>query len=185
MNESRKNFWFEALKGGTLVGIVTVAFSLVLQFVGEKTTLVSIINFASTVVTILLVFGLMRKFATQHSAAEGFTYGRGVGFVVAMMLFVGVISGVYSAIMANFFIREEVLASVDMVMADMQDLLPAEEFESTYQMMRASVVNPLLLTVSSVLSNAFFGLLMGLCLSLLTRRQPDIFAPEQNNNENQ
>ena len=109
MNDSRKNFWFEALKGGTLVGIVTVAFSLVMQFAGEKATLVSIINFASTVVTILLVYGLMRKFATQHSAAEGFTYGRGVGFVVAMMLFVGVISGVYSAIMANFFIREELM----------------------------------------------------------------------------
>ena len=184
MNESRKNFWFEALKGGTLIGLVTVAFSIVLQFAGERVTLASILNVASVVVTILLAFGLTRKFATTPSAEEGFSFGRAVGFVVAMMLFAGVISGVYSAVMANFFIREEVLASVDMVMADMQDLLPAEEFESTYQLMRASVVNPLLLTVSSVLSNAFFGLLMGLCLSLLTRRQPDIFAPEQNNNEN-
>ncbi len=185
MNESRKNFWFEALKGGTLVGIVMVAFELLAHGVGERTTLVSILGFASTVVTILLVFGLMRKFASQHSAANGFTYGRGVGFVVAMMIFAGIIAGVYTSVMANFFIREELLASVDMMMVDMQDLLPAEEFESTYQMMRASVVNPLMLTFSSVLSNVFFGLLMGLCLSLLTRRQPDIFAPEENSNNNQ
>lgn len=183
MNERRKNFWIEALKGGTLIGLVMVAFSIVLQFTGESTTLASVLNVASTVVTILLAFGLTRKFATQHSAEEGFSFGRAVGFVVAMMLFVGVISGVYSAVMANFFIREEVLASVDLIMADMQDLLPAEEFNSTYQLMRASVINPFILTLSSVISNAFLGLLVGLCVGVLTRRQPDIFAGGNNSNE--
>lgn len=183
MNENRKEFWTEALKGGTLIGLVVVAFAIVMQFAGEKVALATILNIASTVISILLVFALLRKFAARSSAAEGFSFGRGVGFVVAMMLFVGVISGVYSAVMANFFIREEVLASVYMVMVDMQDLLPAGEFERTYDLMRASVVNPFILTLSSVISNVFFGLLMGVCLSALTRRQPDIFADNNNTNE--
>lgn len=178
MNSSRQQFWIEALKGGTIIGLVSVAFSLVLQFSGESETWVNILNIASTVVTILLMAGYLRRFALSHTRAEGFSYGRGVGFVVAMMIFVGILSGVYSAVMANFVIREEVLASVDQVMAQMQDMVPAESFESTYDMMRASVTNPLILTLSSVISNVFLGLLCGLILSTTTRRQADIFADD-------
>lgn len=183
--EERKQFWMEALKGGTIIGLVVVALSLVVQVAPEQTTLVTVVNFASTVITILLALGYLRRFARSHSRAEGFSYGRGVGFIVAMMLFAGVISGVYSSVMANFFIKEELLEAVDITMAQMQDMVPIENFESTYDMMRASVTNPFFVTLSSVISNAFLGLLYGLVLSLSTRRQPDIFAPEENSNANQ
>ena len=181
MSITRKDFWMEALKGGTLVGLVTVAFSLLTQSAGEQEKLVTILGYASTVVSILLVAGYLRRFARMHSRAEGFSYGRGVGFVVAMMLFVGVLSGVYSAVMANFFITEELLASVDAIMAQMQDMIPADRFEQTYDLMRASVTNPLLLTISSVISNAFYGVVLGLLLAIPNRRQADIFAPEEEN----
>lgn len=180
MNITKKDFWTEALKGGTLVGLISVAFELLMQVAGEHTTLLSILSFASTVIVILLVAAYLRRFARMHSQAEGFSYGRGVGFVVAMMLFVGVLSGFYSAVIANFFFKEELLATVDMLMAQYQDMLPAESFEQTYDMMRASVTNPLMLTISSVIGNAFYGLILGLLLAIPHRRQPDIFAPEQN-----
>lgn len=177
-----KQFWLEALKGGTLVGLVSVALALVNQFAGENTTLVNIVSIVSTVVTILLVFGLTRKFAAQHSAEEGFSYGRGVAFILAMMIFVGILNGFYTSIMANFVIRGELLEMVDMTAAQMQDMIPAESFDKTYQAMRSTVTNPFVLTLSSVVSNLLFGLLMGLCLSALTRRQPDIFASDSNEN---
>jgi ABC-type nitrate/sulfonate/bicarbonate transport system permease component len=132
------------------------------------------------VVTILLLFGYTRRFAAQHSASEGFSLSRAVGFVVAMMIFVGILSGVYSAIMANFFIKEELLRTVDEVMAQMQDVLPAESFDSSYKLMRASVTNPLFLTLSSVVSNCFLGVLVGICVGALVRRRPDIFADTNN-----
>ena len=94
MNMTRRDFWTEALKGGTLIGLITVAFSLLTQTAGERATLVEILGYASTIITILLLAGYLRRFARMHSRAEGFSYGRGVGFVVAMMLFVGVLSGV-------------------------------------------------------------------------------------------
>lgn len=184
MKENRKLFWVEALKGGTIIGLVSVAFDLLTRGVAEQATLATVLGYASTVITILLIFALVRKFAASHSASVGFAYGRGVGYVVAMMAFAGVIAGFYTAILTNFFIREEVLASVDAIIVDMQDMLPAESFESTYDLMRASVLNPLFLTISSVLSNTFLGVLVGLFVSLLTRRQPDIFAPEEAVNDN-
>ena len=82
--------------------------------------------------------------------------------------------------MTNFFIKEEILASVDAAMAQYQDMIPAENFEQTYDLMRASVTNPLMMTISSVISNALYGLVLGLLLAIPNRRQPDIFAPEEN-----
>ncbi|MBO7197928.1 MAG: DUF4199 domain-containing protein [Tidjanibacter sp.] len=176
----KRNFWLEALKGGTVVGLVSVAFSIVTVVCGDSTTLVNLLSIASTVVTILLLFGYTRRFAAMHSAEEGFSVGRAVGFVVAMMIFVGVLSGVYSAVNANFFMKAELLQGVDEVMAQMQDVVPAESFEKTYQMMRSSVTNPFIHTGSSVISHSFFGVIVGLCVGLLVRRRPDIFANTNN-----
>ena len=182
MNDKRKEFWFEALKGGTLIGLVSVAFSLLAQGAGDKEWLATALSYGTTVVTVFLAVGCLRRFAMGFSRAEGFSYGKGVGFVVAMMAFAGILNGLYTAIMANFFVREEVLAAVDAIMAQTQDMLPTMDFEKTYDLMRASVTNPLLLTLSSVLSNSLLGLLIGLVVSINTRRQPDIFA-EDNHSE--
>lgn len=181
---TKKQYWYEALVGGTIVGVVAVAFSIVLQLMGgttaEPTFGVKAVNFLSVFVNIALLFGLTRRFAAKHTPEEGFSLGRAVGFVVAMMLFAGVISGVYSSVMANYFIKEEVLHSVDEVMAQLQDVYPAEQFDSLYTTMQNAVINPLYLTISSVISNCFTGALVGLFVGFLTRRRPDIFATPMN-----
>lgn len=181
---TKKQYWYEALVGGTIVGVVAVAFSIVLQLMGgstaEPTLGIKAVNFLSVFVNITLLFGLTRRFAAKHTPEEGFSFGRAVGFVVAVMLFAGVISGIYSAVMANFFIREEVLQSVDKVMAQLQELYTAEQFDSIYTTMQKAVINPFYLTISSVISNCFTGALVGLFVGFLTRRRPDIFADTMN-----
>lgn len=180
MNDKRKEFWLEALKGGTLIGLVSVAFALLMRGASDNAGLATALNYGVTVVNVFLAVGCLRRFAMRFSRAEGFSYGKGVGFVVAMMAFAGILNGLYSSIMSNFFIREEVLGAVDVIMAQLQDMLPGENFEQTYDLMRASVTNPLFLTLSSVLSNSFLGLLIGLIVSAITRRQPDVFAEDNN-----
>lgn len=182
---TKKQYWYEALVGGTIVGVVSVAFSIVLQLLGgstdEPTLLTKVVNFLSVFVTIVLLFGFTRRFAAQHTAEEGFSMGRAVGFVVSVMLFAGVISGVYSSVMANYFIKDEILASVDQVMVQLQDLYTADQFDNLYATMQKAVINPLYLTISSVISNCFTGLLIGVLVGFLTRRRPDIFADTNNN----
>ena len=182
---TKKQYWYEALVGGTIVGVVSVAFSIVLQLLGgdtaEPTLLTKVINFLSVFATITLLFGLTRRFAAQHTAEEGFSMGRAVGFVISVMLFAGIISGVYSSVMANYFIKDEILASVDQVMAQMQDLYTADQFDNLYTVMQKAVINPLYLTISSIISNCFTGLLIGVLVGFLTRRRPDIFADTNNN----
>lgn len=181
-----KNFWLEALKGGTIIGLVSVGFAILTQTIGEdSTTLLKVVNFLSSFIMIMLAFAFTRKFSAGHSAEVGFSFGRGLGFVVAMMLFAGFIQGLYSAIMAKFFIGEELLQTVDEVMAQMQDVLPADQFDETYQMMQKSVTSPLLLTISSVISNALYGVFLGLIISIFTRRRADIFADSGNQQQMQ
>lgn len=187
----RKVFWIEALKAGTIIGLVSVAFSIAVQAISgpqPESNWISILNFVSVVVSILLVYGYTRRFASMHTAEEGFSYGQGIKFILATMLFVGALSGIYSAVMANFFIKDELLESVDLLMAQMQDTVPADQFEATYDSMRGMVTNPLVLTISSIVSNLFTGLLFSVVVAGITRRQPDIFATpveevkeEQNN----
>lgn len=172
-----KNFWIEALKGGTIIGLVSVGFSILSQTMGaESEGLLKVVNILSSFIVIMLAFGLTRKFAATHTLEQGFSFGRALGFVLAMMLFMGFIQGLYSAVMAKFFIGEELLMEVDKIMASSQDLLPADQFDQTYQMMRKAVTSPVIITLSAMFSNLFYGVLVGLCVALFTRRRPDIFA---------
>lgn len=178
---SRKQYWYEALVGGTITGVVAVVFSIIVQLLGgganeEPSFVVKAVNFVSVFVNVLLIFAFTRRFAAHHTAEEGFSMGRAVGFVVSMMLFAGFISGVYSAVMANFFIKEEILQSVNTVMAQMQDLYTADQFDSLYSTMQNAVLNPIYLTISSIISNCFTGVIVGVLVGFLTRRRPDIFA---------
>lgn len=185
MNERKKIFWTEALKGGTIIGLVSVAFSLAMQASGEVTTLTKILNVASTVAMVFLAFGYTRRLAMQSDPREGFSMGRAVGFVVVMMAIAGVLTGIYTAVMANFFIHDELMQTVDEIMAGVQDTIPADSFEQTYNLMRKGMTSPLLLTISSVVSNALLGVLCGVCVGFVTRRQPNIFAPVEENNNSQ
>lgn len=174
----KKVFWYEALKAGTIIGMVSVAFTILGRLVGEAemTTWVKILNGVRFGLILTLIYGFTRKVSRMHSAEAGFSYARGIGFIMATMIFVGFIMGVYSSIMANFFIKEEALAAIDQTMAMMQDMLPAEMFDQQYEMMKKMVVNPFYLVFISVLGQCFIGIFIALLISVSTKREPNIFA---------
>ena len=180
---NKKIFWTEALKGGTVIGLVSVALSILMHLSIDMPALGKFLNIMSTVVTVLLLFGFTRRLAAQSNPMEGFPMGRAVGFVVAMMAISGVLAGIYTSVMSNFFVHDEVLASVDQMMAGVQDTIPADSFDKTYNLMRTAFTNPFILTLSSVFGNVLLGLLCGVFVGFWTRRQSNIFAPieEQNN----
>ncbi len=184
MNERKNIFWTEALKGGTIIGLVSVAFELVMQASVEMTALTTILSVVSTMAIVFISFGYTRRLAVQSDPREGFSVGRAVGFVVAMMAIAGVLNGIYTAVMANFVMHDELMKVVDEMMVGLQDTIPADTFEQTYEMMRKTVTSPLILTLSSVISNALLGVLCGVCVGLVTRRHPDIFAPIEGENNN-
>lgn len=174
----RKLFWFEALKGGTMIGLVRSAFALLQQALidGEKTKLASIVGIISFVALVLLVYAFCRKVASYAAPAQGFSYGKGMSFVFAMMLFTGVITGLYSAIVNNFFMTDQIYDQINEMMVVYESMLPAEQVDTFYDTMVASMMNPFTLILSNTFANLLVGGFVGIFVCSLTIRRPDIFA---------
>ena len=82
-------FWNEASRCGAIVGLVNVAFELGKMSVPSIAFVLGLANF---VVTIYLLW----RFASRRAKSfgnEGFTYGQSLGFIVAMGIFAGIITG--------------------------------------------------------------------------------------------
>ena len=155
----RRLFWFEALKGGTLIGLVRSAFALLQQSLqaADHTKAASLVGILSFVTLVILIYALCRKVASYADPAQGFSYGKGMSFVFAMMLFTGVITGLYSAIVNNFFMTDVI-------------------YDTFYDSMVKSMLNPFTLILSNTFANLLVGGFVGIFVCSLTIRRPDIFA---------
>ena len=87
----KNTFWNEASRCGAIVGLIGVLFSLVGMLVPAISFVANLANF---VVTIYLLFYFTRRRA-QRFANEGYTYTQCLGFIVAIGIFAGIISGAY------------------------------------------------------------------------------------------
>lgn len=174
MEISKKLFWTEAMKGGSVIGLVVAAFQLLNQRfeVGAWLSMVSLAVF----VFLLVVF--TRRMASYAGPREGFTYGRCMSFVLAMMLFTGVIVGFAVCLINNFLLKEQVTELVDMQMAALQDMLPQQQFDALYEATYSAMFNPLVLVVVSVVSYCIQGGVIGLFTSVMTQVKPDPFADD-------
>ena len=172
MDISRRMFWTEAMKGGSVIGLVVAAFQLLNQRfeVGAWLSMVSLAVF----VFLLVVF--TRRMASYADPQEGFPYGRCMSFVLAMMIFTGIIVGLAVCLINNFMIKDQVTELVDIQMATVQDLLPQQQFDSLYSATYAAMFNPLVLILVSVFTYCLQGGVIGLFTSAMTQVRPDPFA---------
>lgn len=161
-----------------MIGLVRSAFALLQQALidGEKTKLASIVGIISFVALVLLVYAFCRKAASYANPAQGFSYGKGMSFVFAMMLFTGVITGLYSAIVNNFFMTDQIYDQINEMMVVYESMLPAEQVDTFYDSMVASMMNPITLILSNTFANLLVGGFVGIFVCSLTIRRPDIFA---------
>lgn len=169
------------------MGVVSVAFSLLSQYL--STTSASgynwIISVISLVVFIGLVYWFSQKVASLASARDGFSYSQALRFVLAMMLFTGIISGIYTWIMNSFVISDTVTSQFDMMMGQMQDMVDDNSFDTTYNMGHKLLFNPIYLIVISVLGTVLKGGIVGLITSNFVKREPDIFADDTSDGQYQ
>ncbi len=172
MEITKKIFWTEAMKGGTVIGLVAASLHLthLSLALGPWMSLISILVFA------LLIYGFTRRIAGMADAREGFPYGRCMGFVLAMKLFTGVIFGFASALINNFLIKETITETVDLQMSAVQDLVPQAQFDMIYDATYSAMFNPLFLVVCYIVGYLIEGGIVGLFTSAIAQHRPDLFA---------
>ena len=167
------------MKGGSIIGLAIAAFQLLRQSF-EAGSWLSVVSLA---VFVFLVYTFTRRMASYADPQEGFPYGRCMSFVLAMMIFTGIIVGLAVCVINNFMIKDQVTEMVDIQMAAVQDLLPQQQFDSLYDATYSAMFNPLVLIIVSIISYCIQGGIIGLFTSAMTQVKPNPFADSDTNSD--
>lgn len=110
----------------------------------------------------------------SHAGPEGYSYGRAMGFVLAMMMFAGIVYGVGRFLIINFM-GIEYYSTLNENVADTLAVFYRNsllEKDAIMGMLR----NPFHLIFEGVIGLVFRGGFLGLVLCAFVYKQPDIFA---------
>lgn len=173
----KKLYWNEALKGGTIIGLVEVGLTVVTTLLQQNELRgAGFMSFFTTVVFILLLYAFQRRMAAMSDRSEGFSFGRAWSFGLAMMLFAGIIEGAYQTFANNFFFPDSAEEQINAVLVIYQDFMRNEQFDMMEAMLRRMMFNPFYLVVVAIVNCLFRAALLGLATSAFAQRRADIFA---------
>lgn len=173
-----KFYWNEALKGGTVIGLVAVAFNFLkssLVRVDEISFWPGFVSFVGFAVFVALVYSFTRKMSRLATPEEGFNYGRCVSYVIAMMLFAGFIVGLYNFIVMRFTSPEIITESLNTALAAYQGMFPEDQLDNMYAMAKKMLLSPLYNIFAGIFGYVFQGIFVGIFTSAFTKRNPSIF----------
>lgn len=176
-------FWRDAAKGGIIIGAIVVAATYIKTWLAMSDStmglLFSLLEFAA-------VAYCLYRFCKQRSALYdsliGYSYGQNMGFVLGMMLLTGVIYGIGQYFLVNYFAPEFYAESFDTAFELMEDMMgdaAVQGADMAYRMIR----NPLYWLFYGVIAMVMYGGLIGLFVSALVKRNPDLFANNNPQNE--
>lgn len=164
--------WKEAATGGLYLGLIFV----VIQFLGyglrssqSSAWLPGLLNFAA-LLTIPYIYA--HRMAVARGAA-GFTYGQSIGFILRMMLFAGILSGIGQFVLQNYIDPRFYLEQFELA-------LQKQGFsESLTEQIMSNIwilKNPFMMISSGILGMLIYGGVIGLFVSTFVRRPSDPFA---------
>ncbi len=181
---NKKEFWKSASNWGLICGAALFVMNIIGWALKLETThggwLYELLLFA--VICPLIIYTGKRNAAL--TGAEGYSYGRAVGYVFAMMLFAGIAYGVGRFVMMNFIARDYYDAfsasSFDVMLKMYQGTALEEQAITMRHQMIRMMANPIYLIFVSVIMFLAKGGFLGLILSPIFTKKPDIFAEQTN-----
>lgn len=187
---TKKQFWQTASNWGFLTGAALFAMNLIgwaLKLEANHAWAYQILLLAVLAPAIIYT----GKRNAKLSGAEGYGYGRAVGFVFAMMMFAGVVYGVGRFLLMNFIGYEYYAAlsatEMDKIFVMYSDLPQFDQLLEMRDSMIAWARNPFVLILGGVLELVAKGGVLGLVLCALVYTKPNLFAaaPQQQEENNE
>lgn len=187
----KNNFWNDAARCGAIIGAllgVSAVLEISMQLSGRMAlyALYTIEWIAVFAIHLWLMIRFVRRRAALFSADEGFTFGQGYSYSLAVSGFAGFIVGVVQAIWlhgvlgyANYV--EKLLASLTEVLGRSGGLPASMEgaFAQMFAQLQAAPAPSVLSTVwGGVFSGILYGAVFGLIAAAVAARQPRPFGPE-------
>ena len=169
----KNNFWNDASRCGSVLGLASIAFSAIGMYVPKNLIILALIlNGISFVITIFLLFYFTKRRAAQFPK-EGYSYMQCMGYMVASGLFAGIITGAYQIVAGNLlFAKEynEMYNAAIAVYAEMK-VFTNDQLE----LVRTMLTSPIAVLISNILSMCLTFGFYGLFIALGTKREPEIF----------
>lgn len=174
--EEKSTFWTSAMTYGLYVGVTIVLYSVILYVFGQiMNTTLSLASYVIIAAGILL-----SQLHYRNNQLNGsITYGKALGFGVAVMLFAGILQSLYTVILFKF---------VDPTLIDQMRLLQEEamlkqgmneeSIEAATDMM-AKFQSPVIMGISGLFSSALVGFIISLITSIFVKKNDEESAFEQ------
>ncbi|HCY42949.1 MAG TPA: hypothetical protein DHV48_16660 [Prolixibacteraceae bacterium] len=166
--EQKSTFWKSAMMYGLYVGIFLTLYSVVIYVFGQSQNkslaFIPIILYAVCIVPAQIYY--------RNNELNGtISYGQSVGFGVAVMLFSGIISALYSIII--FKIDPSLIDQIKAAQEEayLQQGLSEDMIEKTMEM-SAKMMTPAWLSIVGLLSTVFMGTIISLVSSIFVKKQP-------------
>lgn len=171
----KQTFWSDASRYGAILGGVEIVFLLLGALLhGNK-----LISLLELVVFIALLYRFTKRRATLYGAAEGYSYGNGLKFILWTSIFAGILCGAYKIIARNWlftsYYHEQLQQSL---MALSQIRLSNSQLEEIQSVSETTLFSPIWIVLGDTLGMMLRGLFFGLFISAFTKREPDVFNQE-------
>lgn len=207
---NRNNFWNDAARYGAVLGLVQVVFGALENIVASSMSdwqslvkasgnamavaqtqtssggqlLMSVITIVSLAVffTLLLVF-TRRRAAVVTSDGSGFSFGNGLKFVLGMSLCSALVFTAWEILSRNVIFHDwnafVLDQSLELLSQSIKSTaMPLDELVAST---RRAFYSPMMILMSVCMSLVIKGLLFGAFVALKTRREPDIFVKNDDN----
>lgn len=177
--ENRKSFWNDACRYGTIIGVACGVFTLLgALMMNEQYRAPIWISLLGKVVFVVSTYLFVRRRSATYSAAEGFSFGQSLAFIMGMMIFAGAVEGLVGFAVNNFMMKEIIGDVLQTALAGVQDQLAAipNGEEMVMKICRTLMFNPLGCVFTNILGDCFSGFFCGLVISAFIYRRPDMTA---------
>ncbi|MBC8004749.1 MAG: DUF4199 domain-containing protein [Verrucomicrobia bacterium] len=170
--EEKSTFWKTAALYGLYMGIVLTLFSVILYVAGQSQ------NKALALITYpLLAIGIiMAQINYRDRELNGVvSYGQALGFGVAVMLFVGIITTLYNLII--FKIDPSLIEQAKIMQEEalLERGMSEEQIEASMAM-TAKMMTPGWMAIMALFGSVLIGTIISLVTSIFVKRQPDMNA---------
>ena len=192
-NMEKNSFWNNAARQGAILGAVLAVSSVLenMMMLSGRLTLYALLT-VETIAVIVLHYYLLHRYTRQraalYTAGEGFTFGQGYGYLLAVSGFAGVIVGIVQYIYLHLIVGyanyvDHVVASVTETLAANGGMTAAMEplMSQTLAQLQSAPEPTVLATVwSGIFSSLLFGAFFGLIIAGVQARAPRPFDDGQN-----
>ncbi len=174
--EKKVSVWQATLNSGLILGLALVIYTLLLYFLDQT------FNKSLGYVSILIIIGgLVLGIKSFRDDARGgiMSYGQGVGAGTVIGLYAGIIGAIFTFLLYKV-IDPDLLGKLLTFTEEkyLESGRVPEEMIDQIMKSQKKFMTPLVLSVSSIFSNVFFGVVVSLIASIFLKKEDSPFQQE-------